>query len=61
MRINEGGEGMKKPKLVFGEPIPDCLIPKKYICEDCNNDNHERLQLGVCIECGGNVIDKEEK
>lgn len=31
-----------------------------YHCEDCGNDDQERLFWGICTECGGEVVEDEE-
>lgn len=35
----------------------DIDTDEECICEDCGET--KRLQFGICIICGGNVIDKE--
>ena len=32
---------------------------ENYECEDCGET--KRLQFGICIECGGNVIEREKE
>ena len=49
----------KKIKLEFGNSehikLRDKVEPR-YYCEDCGEKN--RLWLGICLDCGGNVVEE---
>ncbi len=51
--MSEGSREMNEINEIF-----EVEFSENYKCEDCGET--VRLQFGVCLDCGGDVIDKEE-
>lgn len=61
--------------VVLPEPLPSDTVlwcdeytskemtPREkleLICEDCGNTDLKRMFMGVCTECGGSIVEREE-
>jgi len=29
-------------------------------CEDCGNDDYDKMCMGICAECGGEIVDIDD-